>query len=346
MSNQSLDELMDLLTPGSVWVRPKGKLAGRQVRFLMLTNNSFKDERLFATNPPQVIYVDDEDKAYNRSIESFFKTYQFHSVDPGLEFRLAHLLSGSAPAVEEDDDEDDEMEDDLDEKVDEEDGDDSSFAEQVLSGLSESVRAQFIVTGNSDPAVSLHYLADALVGYEQRPQLSHMFREHILTFRASPVINEKSLTDTFFPVEEGQSGIDGFSINDGQSVNWNTWCGVYPKVVGGEQFFSVVVGTDDLKLGPQQEAPATEEEERVHGVELIPEIPETADDRQVMHVETPDGLSEEDRAALVQAVSTADLPIVAEAEDVAVPADEAPETPAETAPAPAGESPQAEAAAQ
>jgi hypothetical protein len=98
------NEALEFLTQGSVWVKEDGK----QAKVLWITNTTLS-ERQQQANPAHIVYVNEENNVYSRTLESFFKIYQFYNIDPELESRLQELLVFSEDDYEgEGDDSDDE----------------------------------------------------------------------------------------------------------------------------------------------------------------------------------------------------------------------------------------------
>jgi hypothetical protein len=66
----SVAETLDLLTPGTVWLRRDGS----QAKFLFVTNTALSPKTQLA-HPPQVIYSDSKGNIFNRDIDDFFRVY-------------------------------------------------------------------------------------------------------------------------------------------------------------------------------------------------------------------------------------------------------------------------------
>jgi len=84
------NEAFELLTPASVWIKEDGK----QAKVLFVTNTTLP-ERHQQKHPVQVVYLNEEANIYSRTLDSFFKIYQFFNIDPELEERLVNLVTFS-----------------------------------------------------------------------------------------------------------------------------------------------------------------------------------------------------------------------------------------------------------
>lgn len=87
----SISEALDFLTPGSVFVNKKGRVA----KLLFLTNTSLvatAPEHIQKEHPVQVVYANEDGEVFNRDLDDFISKYKFYNVDPDLEARLDNLL--------------------------------------------------------------------------------------------------------------------------------------------------------------------------------------------------------------------------------------------------------------
>lgn len=292
---------LDLLTPGSVWLRKSSKQQGKRAKFLFLTNQNLP-AKVQVKHPPQVIYADDDGAVYNRDIDAFFELYQFNIVDPSLETKLEALFTFQE--AEYDGDEEEQTDDERGDEAglpqvelgltvgDEEQGipvtaRKRTFADSVLEELNgeptehalDGMQVGFALSSNEDlavPPLSAQELSAALVIYGQDPILSHNMIQHRLVFKLSERITLDSLFDCFAPknrlsLEEDTrfNTVDAFEIVTGNShdrVIWDTWVGVYPEYSKADRYATVLLGeADGLGLPTQEQFEDQQDEEADDG---------------------------------------------------------------------------------
>lgn len=272
---EQFQDQLDLLTPGSVW---KKNANGRLSKVLHITNTALP-ERVQKQHPPQVIYADDTGAVYNSGLVDFFSRYAFHNIDPELEQRLDNLLQFA------DDDEDDDDEevvatssDDsaplaltkpeaepnaptkraLAESTEIIGRRTKTLAEQLEEQLLEAdasdenkpgeLGIDFIMSAGENTRLTAEQLKNALVMYSQEPNKNLTLTQHRLLFSLGNGISLNALQSAFIPSDDS-STVDAFTISTpyySDTVIWTEFMGVYPEVVHGAVYASVLVGTNDL----------------------------------------------------------------------------------------------------
>lgn len=290
-----MSSVLDLLTPGSVWIKLHGKLANSYIKVLFVTNQDLKP-LLHAKYPPQVIYANESGKILSRDIDSFIEQFQFYNVDPELEQRLVNLLNDSVIDQEEQ----------LDTNIPNYGiSTDKSFVDQYLDDLSvnktnnttkEEISASFIfISDDSLPAISNDILTECFVGFAQEPTQMYDKIQIKLTFALN---TEKGLTlDSLYKVfcpQEDNNTVDAFVIKTPYETimpTWNLFVSVNPSYTTNG-LFGIVILTNDSEDKPieveTQEIPQSSEisvtENSVtvisvneHGI-LTPVLVQTTDD--------------------------------------------------------------------
>lgn len=262
---------LEMLTQGSVWKRNTGKLTGKEVKFLFLTNSTLnaKDQ---LKHPPQVIYVGDDGAIYNRELDDFLGLYDFYNVDSGLEARLEGLFVFNQDLIDDNEDEDDDGGNLDDVEIEGETEEDSEGENkevtlaQLLAGESaERVQGGFTISNipNYDRApITEKQLSAAFCGYTQEPLLSHGLLVHRLVFKQNEIIDAEALDLAFAPNAELNT-VESFVVKYRGAIRpvlWTTWLGVYPHLTADGNFLTVMVGTDDLPLVANDNAQANAEQ--------------------------------------------------------------------------------------
>ncbi len=318
------NEVMDLLTQGSVWKKNSGQKAGRQAKLLFLTNTTLP-VRVQEKHPVQVIYADDESNIYNRSIEEFTSQYSFFNVDGELESRLEGLLVFNEDDAEEETDEEIEasaaavvarsMEavaaaeggaapltanqiglvnkqpksfaDSLleDETFDAVDGDDVVEDE----GQHPTV-VQFTFGSVSPESATLtdYELASALVAYSQEPDRGNNMIKHRLLFALNQGVTIATLQEAFIPNDDYNT-VDTIAVvgpHFSEVVPWTDYLGVYPEMAAGRAFATVLLGED---LTPTSELVVDAFDEANAAAEIQNRTPGT----EALGIDVPQALSVE-----------------------------------------------------
>lgn len=255
-SQQSREpDIMDLemLTPGSVWVRENGK----QSRYLFTTNMNLPT-RMLETYPQMVVYADEDDNILSVPVEDFIGKRTFYNVDPGLESRLGNLLAFNTEDVSEtfDLDSDDSLliEDSASTEVSPESPD---YPQQVMAAVEETLVDQqynmfpvsYFSGATGLPAViAPEVLAELTESYQQQPLLIENKLLHILYIRVdkSRGITHDNLYACFSPTRVEQNAVYTFKVQtpDGVlDIDWDALIGIYPYVFQNISMFQVIFST-------------------------------------------------------------------------------------------------------
>jgi hypothetical protein len=287
-----MNESLELLTPGSVWVKEDGK----QAKVLFVTNTTLP-VRHQEKHPIQIIYANDEADIYSRTLDSFFKIYKFYNIDPELEERLENLITFSEDSVDEDDSDDEDDGGELilplaapTEEVQPEavkviadalkvEAEDSSRLTQSLAdylsakpeeevaeeitpdedgGAFDTGGIMFLMSEGDAPSNNSSELESAFVSYSQEPNKQLSITLHKLTFRLGNGVTLETLKDVFIP-DDQRSIVDAFLVRSDfyeELVPWTDYIGIYPELVYGRAFASVIVATENSPLIDEQEAQA------------------------------------------------------------------------------------------
>jgi len=275
------EEALSLLTPGSVWLKQDGK----QVKVLWITNTTLSAKQQ-AMAPIQIVYSNEDGNVYSRTVESFLKVHQFWNVDPELENKLENLIvfneedyEGEGDALDPEDQDDDEEEEgsitltpisteqvvaqEL--KVEETNplktktlADFLSDDSDVFGRESEPEVIQFIMTEGLEAALTSDELQAALVSCSQEPNDGMNMTKHKLTFQLQNRVTLQALKDVFIP-DDDRAIVEAWTINSGtyqDAVAWDAYIGVFPEIVYGHMYGSVIVTTDKSPLISEEEAQA------------------------------------------------------------------------------------------
>lgn len=234
---------LELLTPGSVWIRGDGK----EARFLFMTNQNLSAKAL-AKFPSQVVYADEKDNILSVGLERFLEVRTFHHVDPGLESRLGNLLAYSGEASDDDFslDEDDVL------TIDQGDGAqevlDASEVDVFGDGVEDEDEGDGLdiefYTSNPEaaPEISLVALQGAVECYQQTPALDKNLLQHTLFIHAREGIDRETLYKAFTPHSANGSTLlfKVKTANGMETVDWDNFLGIYPYSISGDLMFQVI----------------------------------------------------------------------------------------------------------
>ena len=258
-------DLIDLLTQGSVWIKNGGKKAGVHSKVLWVTNTSLS-EKIQEKRPPQVVYFDENGNVYNRPVSEFLENYSFYNIDPQLESKLENLV-----VFNEDDYDEDEVEAEKPVEVSNKVVEDKPVAEKVETvtlaeaiaygtsedqletfegniedlALDNSTTIAFSYSDGSDPSIASAVLSNAVVGYSQEPSSSLDHVHHKLVFRISKDVTLESLKNVFVP-DTDQAIVDVIAVNGpffSNVIAWNHFLGVYPDIAYGQAYAIVVLAS-------------------------------------------------------------------------------------------------------
>lgn len=332
MSNNISD--IDLITPGSVWLRESGK----QSKVICITNTALP-AKLAASHPQQVVYIDEEGNFLNVSIDQFLAKRTFFNVDPDFEDKVNNLAvfvdSGDTAqaaenllnpegdddlmlVIDDGDDDSDTGPDDSEESAGTDDEEDDRLEDSDDVDFQNEDQAPYgnlsFVTFNiaNDPALPVVVLPDVLANatadYSQN-SMPDGSTEHILLIDAR-IASYEEVRACFSPQNVNTNAIFTFDIDLGRlggkdasviSVDWDTFMGVVPTVRSCDPYHKVIFTTN---------APSAEARDDAYEAEAFAAA-ERADakaeaGRQVVHLET-DG-SPEQAQAVVDAFQAAVLP--------------------------------------
>lgn len=269
----TLDEVKDLLTPASVWLRRDGA----QVKALFLTNQILTKAQQ-EKYPPQVVYADADGNVLSRDLQSFASLYTFLNVDPDLEKRLSNLIVFKATDfLTVDDPEDDEevsLTDDT--KPAEEEkpiakekpvvevrqpSKQKAFAEAEQK--SPTLAVDFKMSANdgyTDPKLSANELTAACKIYTRQPDEHYKMMVHRLSFELSDTITIDALKEAFHPSSTVNT-VDAFRVrthHDKEVFVWDSWIGIFPEYSVSSLYATVYVGTSDVSPVDTEETPGAE----------------------------------------------------------------------------------------
>jgi len=269
----SASENIDLLTPGTVWLRRDGSSA----KFLFLTNQKLT-AKTQQRHPPQVIYADKNGNIFNRDVDDFFGTYQFLNVDGELEKKIENLFVFNAEDYATVADPADEPESEsktvelvsptsVNQAPDE--AAEETLADSLLRELTatshSSERALTVAFGVSDhpglknPTLTAADLSEAVVLYSQEPNKTYNLTQHRLLFKLTDTITVAKLVEVFHPSSELNT-VDWFAIKTAlgsDTIVWDSWIGVYPEYSAHGLYASVLVGSSEAPVD-KQETPGIE----------------------------------------------------------------------------------------
>lgn len=277
---ETLQLNLELLTQGSTWVRKNGT----EAHVLFVTNTTVPEHQQ-ANNPVMVVYANDEGNIYSRTLESFFKFYTFYNVNAALESRLENLFvfSEEAALATPDDTEVENIADQASAQALEKAEEDAKAFDLVLDTEEKSnkgVIASWLAENDTDkptndtagqwrttfvmsegkPVLTPEQLGYALVSYSQDPNKNFDMTQHRLLFSLSPQVTLDALQQTFLP-QEGYSGVDAFEVSTPyftQFIAWTDFIGVFPEVVAGIAYATVIVGTHDIHVVADEAAESVE----------------------------------------------------------------------------------------
>lgn len=301
------DEVMELLTQGSVWTRNEGQKEGSQVKVLWITNTSLGNKAQ-AKHPPQVVYASVDGNVYNRDIESFVAQYSFYNVDPDLEGRLDSLLTFNEGDYEDEEESDEEVSIDSNEESEEQEqeqqlaapksladmlaseDEDESTTDLLASALEQHESSDFVfhhtevgfvMSQGENTAIDPEVLTSSLVACAQEPNKEMSFLQTRLLFRLSDEVSVEKLTQAFMPLGD-DSGIDAITIAGpyfSQVIAWTDFVGVFPEVAQGIAYASVIIGEGNSK---EQEDQALNEEEFVINEVLVESQTEVVQEQEII----------------------------------------------------------------
>jgi hypothetical protein len=266
-----MSSVLDLLTPGSVWIKLHGRLANTYIRVLFVSNQDLKPT-LHSKYPPQVIYANENGKILSRDINSFIEQFQFYNVDPDLEQRLLGLLDEPISENEENINSSNIPSYGI--------SSDKSFVDEYIDdyltttgeGVNsiKKISASFIFISNDEsPAIPSEILTESFVGFAQEPTQMYDKVQIKLTFALN---EEKGVTlDSLYKVfcpQEDSNTVDAFVIKTSYETlmpTWNLFVSVTPNYTNNG-LFGVVILTNDSEDKPV-ESKVPEEE-----VSKLPEI--------------------------------------------------------------------------
>jgi hypothetical protein len=318
------DEIKDLLTPGSVWLRRDGA----QIKVLFYTNQSLtsKQQEKFV---PQVVYADADARVLSRDLDSFGGMYTFLNIDPDLEKRVENLIVFKASDYLTVDDPEDEIQI-VDDEEDQQKPDDAAEAptpkekpvvlvhKPVLSastGEKRLLTVDFKISAESGlamPKLSAADLTNACHVYTREPDEHYRMTVHRLAFKRSETVTVDSLKEAFHP-SKSVNTVDAFRVRtqfDQEIFVWDSWLGIFPEYSVSGLFLTVYVGTSDSPVDTEETpgveavnvatyAPAKQEEQQSNlaeqpNPEVLPasqyglvNIPEIAEPWQVTSTDTP-----------------------------------------------------------
>jgi len=272
MSNNAQEQL-SLLTPGSVWLSPKGKPS-----FVLFITNENIPAAKQAQFPPQVIFADEEGELYNVNVDKFLDARSFHHVEPDLETKIENLLVMQEEPSDEEHDNGDavgatdvQMQSHNQSILDLEEAaaaSDVSDAPVVLASRNLKATFQFDHTdGLEDPVLSGHYLATALRSYSQEPSLATAQIIHRLTFMLDAECTLESLNATFSDVitsQQHRRHLHAMTVQahgNIEPVIWNQFNGVYPVFTDGGAYGVVLLAQDVTFDEAETEEVGTEDDE-------------------------------------------------------------------------------------
>lgn len=250
-------EILEDLTPGSVWRRENGKLS----RVLFVTNQHFP-EKILRTYPQQVVYVDEEDNVISTPVEDFVAKREFYNVDPDLEQRLIALLGDDEEnfdlgigddTLQVEDDEEETVGNAADDSV-------ENIAEQTVytnarpaptptaqARVEPPITYQYRGTSAAKAeGIDRDFLASLTRGYAQAPTEGGHKVLNTLFIDAAPGVDQFSLTDVF----TGDNATYNFTVDTASGsiqVDWDEFVGVYPMVAHGQTSYQVLFYTYPLE---------------------------------------------------------------------------------------------------
>jgi hypothetical protein len=317
------DEIKDLLTPGSVWLRRDGA----QIKVLFYTNQSLtsKQQEKFV---PQIVYADADARVLSRDLESFSGMYTFLNIDPDLEKRVENLIVFKASDYLTVDDPEEEIqivddEEETGKPADAEPAVQKPPVEKpvvhvhkptvpVLGSTGETrlLTVDFKISaeaGLSMPKLSASDLTNACRVYTREPDDHYRMTVHRLAFKRSDIVTVESLKEAFHPSKTVNT-VDAFRVRtqfDQEVFVWDSWLGIFPEYSVSGLFLTVYVGTSDSPVDTEEtpgveavnvatyepEAPSQPQEEP--NPQVIPAseyvtIPEIAEPFTVTRTDTPD----------------------------------------------------------
>lgn len=266
---------LELLTPGSVWVRKNGK----ESRFLFLTNAKLP-EKFQAEHPQMAVYADEDDNVFSVPVMDFIAKRTFFNCEPGLETRLLNLLAFSAA---DDDTGFDLLNDsDNDENLlinDSEDDARTDGSEGIVEssenvsgqtnfatdeGLVNAFPVEFFGAETGLPEIiSPQRLCELTECYQQTVSLVDHKYLHTLFIRAANGITKETLYASFSPTHVEQNAVYSFKVRTNEGVldiDWDGLVGIYPYVYQHISMYQVVFYTEaEVAITSMEPAEAEQE---------------------------------------------------------------------------------------
>ncbi len=271
---------VDLITPGSVWLRESGK----QSKVVCITNTSLP-AKLSAAHPQQVVYIDDEGNFLNVGIEQFLAKRTFYNVDPDFEDRVNNLAVFSDTSaneqeveallnpdgdgdddslllvVDDGDDNGEESPEDFGGEGEEQNHTDDSDADYDSAPFGNLSFVTFNVADDSALPVAIEpdVLANATVDYNQSALLDGSI-EHTLLIDAR-IVSYDDLRACFSPSKVATHAIFTFDIDFGRlggkdsapfAVDWDNFMGIVPVVRGCLPYHKVIFTTNPAASAVRQ----------------------------------------------------------------------------------------------
>lgn len=259
MSNNNILGI-DLLTPGSVWLRENNKK-----NFVLFVTNTILPIKTRSKHPIQVVYCDEQGNILNQNRDHFLETRTFYNGHFKLEQRLLQIesqlvnlfaginFSSDEESTEDSDDATLVIDDDADQV---EDGTTEAFPFPVTASVEEDEEVTepvliFTPMEDSNPTalISAEVLGDLLESYSQEPQLQQDLLLHKLIFRnTSPEVAEQ-ITRSFSGAQGENNTLFKFTINpkfsglSQEPIEWDQSCGAYPYLLQSEQYLQVIVAS-------------------------------------------------------------------------------------------------------
>ncbi len=282
MTQENIMDL-DLLTPGSVWIRENGK----EARFLFIANDGLpaKQQEMY---PRVAVYADEQNHIFSVPVDHFIGKRSFYNVSPSLEIRLENLLAYSGDEEFNLNDDEDELfisDNEPEETVDSESNEASEstgfevHAASAPHGEVSPVEVTpikidasklvnpFPVTYSSGSTglpeiISSQRLTELTESYQQQPLLSEGKILHTLYIRAASDVNQERLYASFSPTHIDKNAVFTFSVNTAEGrldIDWDALVGIYPYVFREESMYQVMFTTDQSGITYSEIAEFAEE---------------------------------------------------------------------------------------
>ncbi len=236
---QDMDEALDLLTPGSVWIRP-GK--DRPAIVLTVANSHLDDDRQ-EKYPVTITYLDYQDQVCAVTAQAFVNGREFDHVHPAIESLMMRVLLSP--------DEDEDVEDQEEEEEESEDKEVEDLADSEDLTIQSSIEAEFTATGEGKFAISSDELEECLLQFEQEPDLEDQLLRSTLVFSLTSHdhVNTETLGEVF---SNPDASYESFTIQ-GIQVAWTTFLGVYPLVEADGEISAKLIFTSPLEYTQEVE---------------------------------------------------------------------------------------------